>query len=69
MNAMSTELPLVAVVTTAGCPYCRQAKEALTTAGIPYQEILIQDRLDVLNEIKNVTRQSTVPQVSTRFFN
>jgi glutaredoxin len=56
--------PSVAVVTTQGCPYCRQAKADLTAAGIPYTEILITNQLDILSEIKKTTGQSTVPQVS-----
>ena len=58
--------PSVAVVTTQGCPYCRQAKADLTAAGIPYTEILITDQLDVLNEIKKTTGQATVPQVNRK---
>jgi glutaredoxin len=67
MASTSSTQPSVAVVTTQGCPYCRQAKADLNAAGIFYTEILITDQLDVLNEIKKTTGQSTVPQVKTFF--
>ncbi|KAH7624445.1 hypothetical protein Ndes2526B_g00645 [Nannochloris sp. 'desiccata'] len=62
-SSSQQQQPSVAVVTTQGCPYCRQAKADLSAAGIPYAEILITDQLDVLNEIKKATGQSTVPQI------
>jgi glutaredoxin len=62
-TSSSPQQPSVAIITTQGCPYCRQAKADLTAAGIPYTEILITDQLDVLAEIKKATGQSTVPQV------
>jgi glutaredoxin len=69
-SSSQQQQPSVAVVTTKGCPYCRQAKADLSAAGIPYTEILITDQLDVLNKIKETTGQSTVPQVQifSRFF-
>jgi len=66
-SSPSSQQPSVAVVTTQGCPYCRQAKADLSAAGIPYSEILITDQLDILNEIKKATGQSTVPQVNKIF--
>lgn len=65
----SSQQPSVAVVTTQGCPYCRQAKADLSAAGIPYSEVLITDQLDILDEIKKATGQSTVPQVNRNLFN
>ncbi len=57
------ERPRVAVVTTLGCPYCKKAKAALQAAGVPYEELELSGNLAALNRIKQLTGQTTVPQV------
>lgn len=53
----------VAIITTLGCQYCKQAKEALHKAGVAYEEIEAGSQLDLLQTIKKSTGKSTVPQV------
>jgi len=55
--------PQLAVVTTAGCPHCKRAKQALTEAGVEYREHNLAGALDVLAELKRATGKTTVPQV------
>ena len=53
----------VAIITTLGCQYCKQAKEALQRAGVAYEEIEAGSQLRLLQTIKKSTGKSTVPQV------
>jgi glutaredoxin len=63
--APSTVLaPRVAVITTQGCKFCRQAKASLDAAGLGYEEIELSGAPEVLAAIKSATGQSTVPQAS-----
>lgn len=55
--------PKVAVLTTLGCPYCKRAKAALAAAGVPYEELDLTDQPEALALVKQLTGQSTVPQV------
>jgi glutaredoxin len=57
------DVPRVAVLTTAGCAYCRRAKTALAQAGVPFQEIDLSSSTDVLEAVKQTTGRPTVPQV------
>ena len=53
----------VAVVTTAGCPYCKKVKDVLNQSGIGYVEVDMTDRGQFLEECKGLTGLGTVPQV------
>ena len=63
MATSQSEQPAVAIVTTEGCPYCRQAKSALTTAGIPYTEYQLTNQVEILQQVKAASGQATVPQI------
>eukprot|EP00976_Prorocentrum_cordatum_P095560 1190228-Prorocentrum_minimum.AAC.3 len=54
----------VLVFTTATCKHCKRAKAALTANGIVYEEIQLQERLELLKRLKEVTGRQTVPQVT-----
>ncbi|MDZ4660770.1 MAG: glutaredoxin 3 [Pseudomonadota bacterium] len=45
------------------CPYCVSAKRLLQNKGIAFEEILIDDRPDLYEELKTKTGHLTVPQV------
>jgi len=53
----------VAVITTAGCPFCVKVKSALRGAGIEYAEIDLDRYPQALDAVKKATGQLTVPQV------
>ena len=53
----------LAVLTTLGCNYCRNTKSELDKAGIKFQEYDLSRQLDVLKKAKELTGQSSVPQV------
>lgn len=61
--APDTSAAPVAVITTAGCSYCKRVKATLKDAGIHFQEFALTDDLEALAEVKRTTGQSTVPQV------
>jgi hypothetical protein len=48
MAAPPAHEPLVAVITTVGCPYCKKTKAALDAAGIPHREYELSEKLEVL---------------------
>jgi len=66
-DAGQPQMPLasakVAVVTTAGCPYCKRVKAALREAEIDFQELDLSNKIEVLDSVKRASGQSTVPQV------
>jgi len=53
----------VAILTTLGCKFCRAIKAELKQAGIAFQDIDLSRQLEVLRKAKQITGQSTVPQV------
>ncbi len=55
----------VALLTTLGCKFCRATKAELKGAGVAFQEIDLSRQLEVLRKAKEITGQSTVPQVGT----
>ena len=56
--------PRVAVITTLGCTFCKRAKDALKSAGVPFEEVELSRDLDLLRSIQKSTGLRTVPQVS-----
>ena len=55
--------PPVAIFTTVGCGFCKQTKDALSKANINFLDIELSRQLELLNEVKQITGQRTVPQV------
>jgi glutaredoxin 3 len=62
-SSFAAMAPSVGVVTVLGCPYCKQAKAALTSKGIEYTEAELTNARDILAAVADITGQSTVPQV------
>lgn len=56
----------VGVVSTAGCPYCKKAKDALSKQGVEYAEAQLGGARDILAQVKQTTGQGTVPQARFR---
>lgn len=52
----------VTMYTTSTCPYCRNAKQLLSTKGIPYTEISVHAR-DRMLEMMDRSGRRTVPQI------
>lgn len=61
--AMAEPAVKVAVITTAGCRYCKAAKQALQQADIAYSEYELSEDVEVLKKVKSITGRSTVPQI------
>lgn len=53
----------VIVYSTAVCPYCIHAKELLESEGIPFEEIRVDLDETRFEEMKQVSKQRTVPQI------
>jgi glutaredoxin len=53
----------VAVISTLGCPYCKQVKSSLKLTSIPFVEVDLSDHQECLQEVKSLTGKVTVPQV------
>jgi len=52
----------VKVYTTTQCPYCVMLKNFLTSENIPFQEINVETRPEMMQELVNKTGQFGVPQ-------
>lgn len=53
----------VVIYTTAGCPYCADAKELLTKKGVKYEEIHVDKDTNKLAEMVKLSNRRSVPQV------
>ncbi|GLI62777.1 hypothetical protein VaNZ11_005523 [Volvox africanus] len=53
----------VAVMSIPACPYCKRAKEALNTAGIPYVDINVDSDQSLRQLVREITGKRTVPQI------
>lgn len=51
------------VYTWSSCSFCRQAKERLERAGIPYREVLLDGKKDELRRLQDVFGARTLPLV------
>ncbi|MCZ6925537.1 MAG: glutaredoxin 3 [Rickettsia endosymbiont of Ixodes persulcatus] len=51
------------VYTTAGCPYCADAKELLTKKGVKYEEIHVDKDANKLAEMVKLSNRRSVPQI------
>lgn len=53
----------VVIYTTAGCPYCADAKELLTKKGVKYEEIHVDKDTNKLAEMVELSNRRSVPQI------
>lgn len=53
----------IAIITKPGCAFCKKAKLDLNNAAILFEEIDLGDQLDTLAALKQISGQSTVPQI------
>jgi len=67
-NEMALDIPLrtdikVMLYSKTGCGYCVRAKELLREKGIPYEEVELTNKKDLIIKLVNQTGQNTVPYV------
>ena len=53
----------VKIYTKTTCPACVLAKEVLTKKGVKYEEIVLDDKPEQLQELIAKTQMKTVPQI------
>jgi glutaredoxin 3 len=53
----------VVIYTSAGCPYCMDAKKLLDKKGVKYQEIPVDKDADKLSEMVKLSGRRSVPQI------
>jgi len=54
----------VRIFSTPTCPYCKQAKEFLSSKGVSFEDIDVSSNPEGLKEMKNITRGArTVPVI------
>jgi glutaredoxin 3 len=53
----------VTIYTTRFCPYCIRAKQLLGSKGVDYEEIPVDGRNDLRQELLQRSGQRTVPQI------
>lgn len=65
-NSMKSDLAVarVVVVTTAACPYCKAAKEALIQDKIAFGTVDVSASQDLRAQLTQITGSKTVPQAS-----
>ena len=56
-------MPNVKMYTTGFCPYCYKAKDILDSKGIEFEEINIQGKPGMRDEIEKLTGRRDVPQI------
>lgn len=61
--APAAAAPPVLLFTTAGCPYCKRAKEALAAASYVYTEVDVSGDAALRAALADATGRKTVPQV------
>ncbi len=54
---------VVKVFTTPFCPLCRSAKNLLSSLGVKFEEVNVMKEPYSFNEVFNITRQISVPQI------
>ena len=55
--------PAVTVYTSDWCPYCRRAKELLTSKNVVFSEINVEDEPRFREEMLARSKRRTVPQI------
>jgi glutaredoxin 3 len=59
-----TKMPKIVIYTTQYCPYCTMAKRLLDKKGAPYDEIGVDGRMDLRQDLQvKAGGRSTVPQI------
>ncbi len=53
----------VVIYTTRTCPYCFRAKQLLNSKGVSYQEIAVDGKPALRQEMSVKSRRDTVPQI------
>lgn len=53
----------VKLYTWSYCPFCQNAKKLLEEKGIDYEEIVLDNKEEELQELRQQTNQRTVPQI------
>ncbi|EEX64475.1 glutaredoxin 3 [Vibrio metoecus] len=53
----------IEIYTKSYCPYCKAAKQTLTSMGLSYHEIEVSDSQILLREMVNRSLRRTVPQI------
>jgi glutaredoxin 3 len=54
---------MITIITKGYCPYCAAATTLLNKVGVEYINIDITLKLDLYNQVKEITGSQTVPQV------
>ncbi|MDY0404257.1 glutaredoxin domain-containing protein [Virgibacillus sp. 179-BFC.A HS] len=55
-------MPFVTVYTTSSCAYCAMLKNFLTDQNISFDEVNVENNLEMMNHIVRTTGQMDVPQ-------
>jgi len=53
----------VKIYTTTYCPYCRRAKDLLTSLSVPFQEINLENNVALREELIQKYNWTTVPMI------
>ncbi|MFG0605306.1 glutaredoxin 3 [Vibrio mimicus] len=53
----------IEIYTKSYCPYCKAAKQTLTSMGLSYREIEVSTNQALFNEMVNRSQRKTVPQI------
>jgi len=53
----------VKMYSSAWCPFCIQAKRLLDSKGLPYEEILVDGKPELRNQMMKESGRHTVPQI------
>lgn len=53
----------VTIYTWSFCPFCHKAKALLEEIGVEYDEHVLDDKKEELDELREKTGQRTVPQI------
>ncbi len=53
----------VTVYSKTFCPYCVRAKKLLESKGVKFEEIMVDDKPELFNELKKKSGMMTVPQI------
>ena len=56
-------MPNIKIYSTAQCPYCVRAKDLLTRKGMEFEEIRIDLDFSRMDEMIELSRRRTVPQI------
>jgi len=60
---MSDAASNIVIYTTPWCPYCTRAKHLLTSKGVAFEEINVQGKPDLRQEMEDRAGAYTVPQI------